>query len=60
MIDRPALLADLKRLVVSVQDHLRTRATSADVPDIGRRLAAEYARATRSPPSPARPTSSAR
>jgi hypothetical protein len=45
MIDRTALLADLKRLVVSVQDDLRARATSADVPDIGHRLAAEYARA---------------
>jgi len=45
MIDRAALLADLKRLVVSIQDDLRTRATSPDVPDVGRRLADEYARA---------------
>jgi hypothetical protein len=45
MIDRVALLADLKRLVVSLQDDLRARSTSAEVPDVGRRLAAEYARA---------------
>lgn len=45
MINRSALLADLKRLVTTVQDDLRTRAASADVPDVGRRLADEYARA---------------
>ena len=45
MIDRAALLADLKRLVVAIQDDLRTRAASPDVPDVGRRLAEEYARA---------------
>jgi hypothetical protein len=45
MINRSALLADLKRLVTTVQDDLRTRASSADVPDVGRRLADEYARA---------------
>jgi hypothetical protein len=45
MINRSALLADLKRLVTTVQDDLRARASSADVPDVGRRLADEYARA---------------
>jgi hypothetical protein len=45
MINRTALLADLKRLVTTVQDDLRARASSADVPDVGRRLADEYARA---------------
>lgn len=45
MINRSALLADLKRLVTTVQDDLRIRASSADVPDVGRRLADEYARA---------------
>jgi hypothetical protein len=45
MINRAALLADLKRLVTTVQDDLRTRASSADVPEVGRRLADEYARA---------------
>jgi hypothetical protein len=46
MIDRPALLADLRRLVVALQDDLRARSTAADVPDLGRRLADEYARAS--------------
>jgi hypothetical protein len=45
MINRTALLADLRRLVTTVQDDLRARASSADVPDVGRRLADEYARA---------------
>lgn len=45
MINRTALLADLKRLVTTVQDDLRVRASSADVPDVSRRLADEYARA---------------
>lgn len=45
MINRSALLADLKRLVTTVQDDLRIRASSADVPDVGSRLADEYARA---------------
>jgi hypothetical protein len=45
MINRTALLADLKRLVTTVQDDLRARASSADVPDVGSRLADEYARA---------------
>jgi hypothetical protein len=45
MINRSALLADLKRLVTTVQDDLRARASSADVPEVGRRLADEYARA---------------
>jgi hypothetical protein len=45
MINRSALLADLKRLVTTVQDDLRARASSADVPDVGHRLADEYARA---------------
>jgi hypothetical protein len=45
MINRSALLADLKRLVTTVQDDLRTRASSTDVPEVGHRLADEYARA---------------
>jgi hypothetical protein len=45
MINRSALLTDLKRLVTTVQDDLRARASSADVPEVGRRLAEEYARA---------------
>jgi hypothetical protein len=45
MINRTALLADLKRLVTTVQDDLRARASSADVHEVGRRLAEEYARA---------------
>ena len=45
MINRSALLADLKRLVTTVQDDLRTRASSAEVPEVGRQLAEEYARA---------------
>jgi hypothetical protein len=45
MINRSALLADLKRLVTTVQGDLRARASSADVPEVGRRLADEYARA---------------
>jgi hypothetical protein len=45
MINRSTLLADLKQLVTTVQDDLRIRASSADVPDVGSRLADEYARA---------------
>jgi hypothetical protein len=45
MINRAALLADLKRLVTTVQDDLRVRTSSADAPEVGRRLAEEYARA---------------
>jgi len=45
MINRTSLLTDLKRLVTTVQDDLRTRASSAEVPEVGRQLADEYARA---------------
>jgi len=45
MINRTSLLTDLKRLVTTVQDDLRDRAGSPDVPEVGRRLADEYARA---------------
>ena len=45
MIDRPRLLADLRNLVKTLEKDLLERSKSAENPDIGRVLMAEYARA---------------
>jgi len=41
MIDRKALLDDLKKLLTRVEADLLTRSADADVPEIGARLRAE-------------------
>lgn len=45
MIDRKALLDDLKKLLARVEADLLARSADADVPEIGNRLRAEYDRA---------------
>jgi hypothetical protein len=45
MIDRKALLDDLKKLLARVEADLLARSADADVPEIGARLRAEYDRA---------------
>jgi hypothetical protein len=45
MIDRKALLDDLKKLLTRVEADLLGRSADADVPEIGARLRAEYERA---------------
>ena len=45
MIDRPALLKDLQTLLARLEADLLERSESAEVPDVGRTLRAEYERA---------------
>jgi len=45
MIDRPSLLSDLQSLLGRLEADLLERSESADVPDVGQTLRAEYARA---------------
>ncbi|AMV19854.1 BREX-2 system adenine-specific DNA-methyltransferase PglX [Planctomyces sp. SH-PL14] len=45
MIDRSALLGDLQKLLTRLEKDLLDRSESAEVPEVGRTLRAEYARA---------------
>ena len=45
MIDRPALLKDLQALLTRLEADLLERSESAEVPDVGKTLRAEYERA---------------
>ena len=45
MIDRQALLKDLQALLTRLEADLLERSESAEVPDVGRTLRAEYERA---------------
>lgn len=45
MIDRPALLKDLQALLKRLEADLLERSESAEVPDVGKTLRAEYERA---------------
>ena len=45
MIDRPALLSDLQKLLQRLEADLLQRSESAEVPDVGQRLREEYERA---------------
>ena len=42
MIDRPALLSDLQSLLKRLEADLLERSTSAEVPEVGEWLRAEY------------------